>query len=212
MHDGDHNELVMNGDADPESGGAEIRGRGASPGAAAPIAPQGGRSRGGGAALLIRGPAQGPGAREGCTSDDGTEAIPERQPQGQTYGTLEATQVRRRISSKRHGLAAPHIVSTDGNTKHGASPPPPKSKEDYKIHLAAVDLHGSSCTLDPIIASSVGCTVLDGARLGEGRASGSDAMEEVGDARSHAAAAWAWHGRDSRSMAGAVTRPSESAF
>ncbi len=214
MRNGDQDELVADGEENSGSGGDKIRGRGASPGEDALTAPQGDRLRGGNIAMLIRGPAEGLGAREGCTSGVGIRATTKRQAQGQTYDDPEAsqhTEVHGRIGSERQCLAAPHIVSTDGDTELGASPPLPKSKEDYKIHFAAVELHGSTCTVDHTISSSMGCNALDDMRLGEGRASGSDAMEEVDDARSHAAADWAWHGRDSQYMAGAVTRPSESA-
>ncbi len=215
---GAHNKLqdmfVAEREEELRPGDAEIRGRGASPGEDVLTTPQGGRWHGGGIALVIRGPVDGPGAREDCTIDGETRGPAKRQALNQPLDQKEdsqLTEVHEHIGSKRIRLAAPRKVGTDGDVELGTSPSPQKSKEDSKIHFAAMEMHDSTCTGDLNFHDSSGRTTGNNMRLGEERAGGSDEVREIDDARSHAAAAWAWHGSNSRCTTGTTPRLNESA-
>ncbi len=107
-------------------------------------------------------------------------------------------------------LSAPTLVATAGSSRREDLPPQPKSKEDYKIHSAAVDRNEESCTFGRHFVDSMGDTVFD-SPLGEEGASGTRGRVETGDARAIAALDWAWHGRGPEREAEVPQQPSESA-
>ncbi len=168
--------------------GAVIRGQGSPPGAAGASAPQGIGDSTDGATEQIRGPTMGLGARrENAALSEHRGGVAKRRPSPAPGGALMTASeriaaIRRRLGARAavevEHMAVPATEAAAGGDDELRS----KTKEVSKIHYSSWGIEESSC------ASS---SLTYGAR----------------DARAHAAADSAWHGRERRDEAGEVTQP-----
>ncbi len=176
-------------DGDPSAAvGAEIRGRSSPPGAAGPSAPQGFVDHDGVAAGRIRGPPMGLGAQRVNPALPGRrDDIAKRRPSPEPGGALSTASeriaaIRRRLGTRAAARAEHVNVPATGAAEGADVELHSQTKEVSKIHYPLRGVGGCSG------ASS-------------GPTSG------AGDARAHAAAVRAWHGREPREVAGTLTQP-----
>ncbi len=168
--------------------GAVIRGRGSSPGAAGNPAPQGIGDSTSDTTVQIRGPPLGLGAwRVNAALSERAEGVARRRPlpwpgEAPMSATERIAAIRRRLCARAAANVEHADIPAAEVTAGGDDKLRIKSNEDSNMHLSSWVEEESNC------ASS---SVTDG----------------VSDARAHAAAVSAWHGRERRSEAGEVTRP-----